>query len=972
MAETPDTILVIRHVEGSSPPQFEVHRLQEPKRAGPFTPPPAAGFPVESRPDSDLLHELRWYLEDFLTYPFPPETDHADRVLAALRDWGEQSFRALFDNRDSLRMFDAAVADGYENLRLQISSDDPRILAWPWEALRIDERGVELAHTCRIERKLNALPDPRPVPAGLPQDRISILLVVCRPYGEKDVRFRSVARPVVDLIESENLPAEVEVLRPPTFEQLRTHLRKHKGRYHIVHFDGHGSYAGASAPNGFQLGAKEGLLVFENDEGEPDEVSASRLNRLLVDSDVPTVVLNACQSAMQSQDAGDPFASVAAALLRAGTRSVVAMSYSLYVSGAQEFLPAFYSRLFDSGRLARAVMAGRQRMLAQPKRISARGPFELHDWLLPVICQQGEVDLPFSSRADRSLLESKLNDELRDRVRRMQFIGRDGPLLELERAMRLRPAGILIHGLGGVGKTTLAAGFLDWLDKTGGLEFPPFWFDFREIRSAEFVVNSIGTALFGGNFPAMGSLEQRVDGLAQALSQNRLVIVFDNFESAAGLESVGVRPNLPEEDRDSLRRLLDGLYGGKTKVLITSRSDEAWLPAPRCRGKRVELPGLDGEERWEFCDEILRDLGLTVNRDDPELDALMKLLRGHPLAMRALLPKLESTRAAQLIDALKSNLSKLDGDEQWNQVQATIGLVVDALPTELQPLLELIGFHESYVDADYLEAMAKQLEPSRSRTQVDHALASLSTLGFVRDIGQSIYEMHPALTGFLRGRGAAEYCARAFVDVMGSLADQYAPKELHEQRGVFHLHGANFRFALSEAQLLGMELDVRALTQALAAHAQNARDYSEADRLFEQLAAYNQTVGYAEGEAAAYHQRGLVAEERRDFEAAEKWYLKSLAIKEKQGNEHGAATSYHQLGIVAQQRRDFEAAGRWYLRALEIFARTDSQHNAQIVVRNFLRAHQQAPPKEQTQLREMWEETGLPWPEDADAAGSSS
>ena len=51
---------------------------------------------MEGRPNSDLMRELRWYLEEFLDYPFPPETDRAERVLDALRRWGEQAFDALF------------------------------------------------------------------------------------------------------------------------------------------------------------------------------------------------------------------------------------------------------------------------------------------------------------------------------------------------------------------------------------------------------------------------------------------------------------------------------------------------------------------------------------------------------------------------------------------------------------------------------------------------------------------------------------------------------------------------------------------------------------------------------------------------------------------------------------------------------------------------------------------------------------
>ena len=83
---------------------------------------------------------------------------------------------------------------------------------------------------------------------------------------------------------------------------------------------------------------------------------------------MPGVVLNACRSATHEEDAEDPFASVAAALLRAGTRSVVAMSYSLYVSGAQQFLPAFYRRLFERGSFAELALA---LALARPLALSS-------------------------------------------------------------------------------------------------------------------------------------------------------------------------------------------------------------------------------------------------------------------------------------------------------------------------------------------------------------------------------------------------------------------------------------------------------------------------------------------------------------------------------------------------------------------------------------------------------------------------
>jgi hypothetical protein len=345
-APTIDTTLLIRHIQHSDPASFQVVRLRDGKTTEPVSPPSPHGFAVEGRPNSDLVHELQWYLEAFLDYPFPPETEHAERVLKALKDWGEQTFAALFDNRSAGPMFEAATSGDYSGLHLQISSDDAQVLAWPWETLRDPEVGV-LAHTCEIERRLNKVRDPQPLSAALPGDQVNILLVVARPYGKGDVGFGSIARPLVEIIEKEKLRAHVELLRPPTFDRLREHLSERPGFYHILHFDGHGVYsAEMPGPDRHTFQWPEGKLVFETDDGEPDPITAEKLSALLKEHAVPGVVLNACQSAMVGHGADDPFSSVAAALLKSGMRSVVAMAYSVYISGAQQFLPSFYRRLF--------------------------------------------------------------------------------------------------------------------------------------------------------------------------------------------------------------------------------------------------------------------------------------------------------------------------------------------------------------------------------------------------------------------------------------------------------------------------------------------------------------------------------------------------------------------------------------------------------------------------------------------------
>ena len=113
---------------------------------------------------------------------------------------------------------------------------------------------------------------------------------------------------------------------------------------------------------------------------------------------------------------------------------------------------------------------------------------------------------------------------------------------------------------------------------------------------------------------------------------------------------------LRSDDLQLLRRFLQAIQGGRSKVLITSRSEETWLPAPL----RYKLPlgGLTGESRWEFCTAILRNLGIQTNRADPDLAALMDTLDGHPLLMRAVLPRLEGGRSAKsILQELQGNLA---------------------------------------------------------------------------------------------------------------------------------------------------------------------------------------------------------------------------------------------------------------------------------------------------------------------------
>jgi hypothetical protein len=432
--------LIIRHLtsEGREH-RFQVQRLSDGRSADPVSLADPSTTPVPNRPQSGLSTEVRWYLERFLEYPFPPETDRAERLQVVLNEWGQANFSALFDSGKGRDFYHDAERSGLEHLTLKVASDDPRVLAWPWEALRDPQAGT-LAHHCVIERQLSEQHDPPPLHEGLLRDRINLLLVTARPY-QGDVGFRTLSRPLLAIIEQDYLPVYVRLLRPPSFDRLREHLRERPGFYHIVHFDGHGGYGLAPDPTSHRLRGHEGRLIFETPDGKDDPITAEQLSTLLREHRIPIMVLNACQSAMVDAEAESAFASVAAALQRAGVRSVVAMAYALYVSGAEVFLPAFYRRLFQTGQIAEAVRAGRQAMLRAKGRVCARGRFPLEDWVVPVLYQQDPLtlDLVAQSTAPVHHDSDRIPVEARDDANPYGLIGRDDALLQLERALRRPP-----------------------------------------------------------------------------------------------------------------------------------------------------------------------------------------------------------------------------------------------------------------------------------------------------------------------------------------------------------------------------------------------------------------------------------------------------------------------------------------------------------------------------------------------------
>jgi len=231
-------------------------------------------FTVDT-PNKNLQHELQWYLETYLQFPVSTFRDRADKVQSVLTQWGQDAFNVLFHN--DLECWESKL----ENIRIEIISNHPAILAWPWEALKSNKYGF-LALKCSIERQLSKVNNINITATMLPKDQLNILYILARPSNESSVS--SLAKPLIDFTyaKGEHWSVRIDLLRPPTYDQLCDVLKKNSNFYHIIHFDGHGAYVTPSGVGSNSSSAKSiGILKFEDIKGKTDNVTANALSSLL-------------------------------------------------------------------------------------------------------------------------------------------------------------------------------------------------------------------------------------------------------------------------------------------------------------------------------------------------------------------------------------------------------------------------------------------------------------------------------------------------------------------------------------------------------------------------------------------------------------------------------------------------------------------------------------------------------------------
>ncbi|MDJ0717371.1 MAG: hypothetical protein QNJ54_24655 [Prochloraceae cyanobacterium] len=143
--------------------------------------------------------ELEWYFEEWLVFPMLDE-EKSKRAAASVRKYGEDLFDRVFADRKAYREYDRLKED-LSQLQIEIISKTPEFQALHWEALKDPELPRPFAVDCIMLRKTV---NDTPIRANVKESPvINLLLVIARPDEDFDVGYRTISRPLVELIHNQ-------------------------------------------------------------------------------------------------------------------------------------------------------------------------------------------------------------------------------------------------------------------------------------------------------------------------------------------------------------------------------------------------------------------------------------------------------------------------------------------------------------------------------------------------------------------------------------------------------------------------------------------------------------------------------------------------------------------------------------------------------------------------------------------------
>jgi len=442
----------------------------------------------------------------------------------------------------------------------------------------------------------------------------------------------------------------IEFLENASLEELDKAL--HDRKHDIVHISGHGAY---------QVAENKGVLYFENEDGDEAQISGAALGETLRQhACVKLLILSACETAIAGSEGGVTEQAVAY-----GVPGIVAMRFAVTDEGAKVFTTEFYTQLAQGLSLTRAVAYAREALHLDIARRRKQSPQIRHnaEWFTPVVYQNQSVGALIDKTQPYLLPDdfyplSSFPKTKQSRLIGEGFIGRKRYLIQLRQAFR---AGrhVCLHGLGGLGKTTLAEAFSHNYASHEKGEVVIFR-NGHQINE-KFILDELLARLEDENAPksTIRHLKAQLDDpqtdvleKLQSLIDNYLkgrktILIFDNVEDVQKDEGGAYQRSIVSESLRAFLRHLCENTPHNCHILFTTRYKMEDL-ADVVEHLALDKMGYAEQYRLLNYAKTLRDIPLR------DRDEVYKRLDGHPRGyeyLEALLKKDKTFTWQQVADS---------------------------------------------------------------------------------------------------------------------------------------------------------------------------------------------------------------------------------------------------------------------------------------------------------------------------------
>ena len=405
----------------------------------------------------------------------------------------------------------------------------------------------------------------------------------------------------------------------------------------IVHFTGHGK--------------QEGLFV-EDEIGLSTLFSTKALADLfkLCSQHVECVILNACYTARQAR------------AINKHIDYVVGMRKEIKDKSSLEFAVGFYDALGAGRSVEDAFEFGRNAVLTEYPGLS--------EHLIPVLKIRKKTSVIKNDKTQQ--FENSFNEERKatseigvETAKTYELLfGRERDIAKVISLLdeKDKPKIINIHGLGGVGKTSLVREIVE-IYRPGRVVWitaKRLYFEGSELYrnpltesiTLQQVYRKIASGFGGTNLDdlmAIKEKKERIEWLQNLLRENKCLVIVDNFET------------IDEDFKQFLTEISLLFSGGHSRLIITSRFDLQTYSFIY----NYKLKGLREHDAMAL---LLHELGKNNEGADillekKKLKNVYRVTRGMPLALKLIAAKIRSSH----IGALDHIMDRLQNIEFTNE-----------------------------------------------------------------------------------------------------------------------------------------------------------------------------------------------------------------------------------------------------------------------------------------------------------------